>query len=129
MSEDGFATLPPPPVPPDIDLRSHCWMKLDLCRLHSSDFIHLATNEEFGAAVKLWTEAMRQVPAGSLPNDDASLAYLAGYGRNLRAWRKARAMALHGWILCMDDRLYHPVVAEMALESADHAGGEHVYSA
>ena len=62
------SALPPPPVPAEIDLRSYCWMKLDLNRLQSSDFIHLASNEEFGAAVKLWTESMRQVPAGSLPS-------------------------------------------------------------
>lgn len=118
--------LPDPPVPADCDLRSHCWVKLDLCRLHSSDFIHLiilATNDEFGAAVKLWTEAMRQVPASSLPDDDSILAYLAGYGRNLRAWRKVRPMALHGWILCTDGRFYHPVLAEMAL---DEVGDDHV---
>jgi len=108
--------LPPPPVPQDIDLRSHCWMKLDLCRLHSSDFIHLATNEEFGAAVKLWTEAMRQVPAGSLPNDDKILASLAGY-RGSRRWMKVKPMALHGWDLCSDGRLYHPLLAEMALDA------------
>ncbi|WP_226840811.1 YdaU family protein [Acidithiobacillus ferruginosus] len=117
MSEDGFATLPPPPVPPDIDLRSHCWMKLDLCRLHSSDFIHLATNEEFGAAVKLWTEAMRQVPAGSLPSDDKILASLAGYRGSNRRWQKVKPMALHGFSLCSDDRLYHPLLAEMALDA------------
>ena len=108
---------PPPPVPPDIDLRSHCWMKLDLCRLHSSDFIHLATNEEFGAAVKLWTEAMRQVPAGSLPNDDKIMASLAGYRGSRRRWQKIKPMALHGFSICSDGRLYHPVLAEMALDA------------
>ncbi|MHB1280297.1 MAG: DUF1376 domain-containing protein [Acidithiobacillus sp.] len=110
----GFS---PPPVPADIDLRSYCWMKLDLNRLHSSDFIHLASNEEFGAAVKLWTESMRQVPAGSLPNDDKILASLAGYRGSLRRWMKVKAIALHGFSLCSDGRLYHPVLAEMVLDA------------
>ena len=108
---------PPPPVPADIDLRSYCWMKLDLNRLHSSDFIHLASNEEFGAAVKLWTESMRQVPAGSIPNDDKILASLAGYRGSTRRWMKIKAMALHGFSLCSDGRLYHPVLAEMVQDA------------
>ena len=107
----------PPPIPVDADLRSYQWMKLDLSRLHSSDFIHLASNEEFGAAVKLWTEAMRQVPAGSLPNDDRILACLAGYRGSPRRWMKVRPMALHGFSLCSDGRLYHPVLAEMVLDA------------
>lgn len=109
--------FPLPPVPADIDLRSYQWMKLDLSRLHSSDFIHLASNEEFGAAVKLWTESMRQVPAGSLPNDDKILACLAGYRGSPRRWMKVRTMALHGFSLCSDGRLYHPVLAEMVLDA------------
>ena len=92
-------------------------MKLDLSRLHSSDFIHLASNEEFGAAVKLWTESMRQVPAGSLPNDDKILSSLAGYRGSPRRWMKVRTIALHGFSLCSDGRLYHPVLAEMVLDA------------
>ncbi len=111
------SALPPPPVSADIDLRSYCWMKLDLSRLHSSDFIHLASNEEFGSAVKLWTESMRQVPAGSLPNDDKILACLAGYRGSPRRWMKVKTIALHGFSLCSDGRLYHPVLAEMVLDA------------
>ena len=115
--EQDYSALSSPPVPADIDLRSYCWMKLDLSRLHSSDFIHLASNEEFGAAVKLWTESMRQVPAGSLPNDDNILASLAGYRGSPRRWMKVRTIALHGFSLCSDGRLYHPVLAEMVLDA------------
>ncbi|WP_232027560.1 YdaU family protein [Acidithiobacillus ferridurans] len=115
--EQDCSALSSPPVPADIDLRSYCWMKLDLSRLHSSDFIHLANNEEFGAAVKLWTESMRQVPAGSLPNDDKILACLAGYRGSPRRWMKVKTIALHGFSLCSDGRLYHPVLAEMVLDA------------
>jgi hypothetical protein len=34
----------PLPIPADIDLRSYCRMKQDLSRLHSGDFIHLASD-------------------------------------------------------------------------------------
>jgi hypothetical protein len=124
--QQDCSDLPSPPVPPDINLRSYCWMKLDLSRLHSSDFIHLASNEEFGATIKLWTESMRQVPAGSLPNDDKILASLAGYRGSPRRWMKVKTTALHGFSLCSDGRLYHPALVEMALEPASYDGGSHV---
>ncbi|MGE0049441.1 MAG: DUF1376 domain-containing protein [Acidithiobacillus sp.] len=112
------STLLPPPVPADLDLRSYSWMKLDLNKLYSSNLIHLANNEEFGAAVKLWCESMRQVPAGSLPDDDRILASMAGYKNRQRRWQKVREMALHGFSLCSDGRLYHPVLSEMVLAAA-----------
>lgn len=39
-----------------------------------------------------------------------------GFGRDVKEWRKAREHALHGYVLCDDDRLYHPVVIEKAVE-------------
>lgn len=98
------------------DLRGLCWMKLDMCRLQGSDFMHLANNEEFGAALKLWVAAMRQVPAGSLPNNDRIIASLAGYANAPKGWSKVKDMALYGWVPCNDDRLYHPVICDMVLE-------------
>lgn len=35
----------------------------------------------------------------------------------MKAWKKVRAVALHGWVKCSDGRFYHPVVAEKAAES------------
>lgn len=112
-----------PLLPDTVDLRSLCWMKLDMCRLQGSDFRHLADNEEFGAAVKLWMASMQQVPAGSLPNNDRIIASLAGYANVPRRWNKVRDMALYGWIPCNDDRLYHPVISEMVLEVQGSTGG------
>lgn len=112
-----------PLLPDTVDLRSLCWMKLDMCRLQGSDFRHLADNEEFGAAVKLWMASMHQVPAGSLPNNDRIIASLAGYANVPRRWNKVRDMALYGWIPCNDDRLYHPVISEMVLEVQGSKGG------
>ncbi len=62
---------------------------------------------------------LAQLPAASLPNDERILAKLAGYGRDVESWIKVRDEALRGFIECSDGRLYHPVVAEKALEADD----------
>lgn len=108
-----------PLVPVDTDLRDFQYMPLDVVRLVDSDLAALATGEEFRCAVVLWCKAWHQVPASSLPNDDRLLAHLAGFGRDLKGWRAVRDMALRGFVECSDGRLYHPVIAEKAIEAAD----------
>jgi hypothetical protein len=108
---------PQPFTPPDCDLRCFAWMPLDVVRLRDSDLAVLANGDAFRAAVFLWCAAWHQVPAASLPNDDRLLANLAGFGRDLKSWEAVKADALRGFVECSDGRLYHPVVAEKALES------------
>jgi hypothetical protein len=108
-----------PLVPADIDLRDFQYMPLDVVRLVDSDLTALATGEEFRCAVVLWCKAWHQVPASSLPNDDRLLAHLAGFGRDMKAWRAVKDMALRGFVECNDGRLYHPVIAEKAIEAAE----------
>ena len=109
--------LPEPLTPPECDLRDFQFMPLDAMRLRDSGLTIHATGEEFRAAVLLWCAAWHQVPAGSLPDDDATLAYLVGLGRALGEWQKIRDVALRGFIKCSDGRLYHGVVAEKAREA------------
>lgn len=109
--------LPAPLVPADVDLSGYRWMKLDLARLFNSDFFALATGDEFRAGFTLWGRAIYQVPAGSLPDDDRTLAALAGYGRDVKGWGKVRAMAMRGWFRASDGRLYHHTVAETVLDA------------
>lgn len=106
-----------PLTPKDCDLRDFAFMPLDVVRLRDSDLAIHVTGEEFRAAVLLWCAAWHQVPAASLPDDDKTLASLAGYGRVVAEWKKVRDGALRGWITCTDGRLYHPVVAEKAREA------------
>lgn len=106
-----------PLTPPDCDLRSFAFMPLDVVRLRDSDIAALTNGEEFRAAVLLWCASWHQIPAASLPNDDMILAQLAGFGRVVKEWKKVRNGALRGWILCSDGRLYHPVIAEKAIDS------------
>lgn len=100
-----------PLTPPDCDLRDFSFMPLDASRLLDSDLFALSTGDEFKAALSLWCKCWLQVPAASLPNDDRVLAHLSGAGAK---WRKVKDMALRGFVLCSDGRLYHPVVAEKA---------------
>lgn len=106
-----------PLTPADCDLRDFAFMPLDVVRLRDSDLSIHVTGEEFRAAVLLWCAAWHQVPAASLPDDDKTLAALAGFGRVVAEWKKVRDGALRGWVACNDGRLYHPVVAEKAREA------------
>ena len=108
-----------PLVPADVDLRGLPFMPLDVNRLRDSQLAINASGDEFRAAVLLWCASWGQIPAASLPDDDRSLASYAGYGRDMKGWKKVRAGALRGWIKCDDGRWYHPVVAEKALEAWD----------
>ena len=106
-----------PLVPIEVDLRDFAFMPLDVVRLRDSDLVTKSTGDQFRCAVMLWCASWHQVPAASLPDDDDVLAQLAGFGRVVKEWRKVRAGSLRGWILCDDGRLYHPVVAEKALDA------------
>lgn len=106
-----------PLVPAEVDLRGLPFMPLDVNRLRDSNLAIKATGDEFRAAVLLWCASWNQVPAASLPDDDAELAAYAGYGRDVKSWKKVRAGSLRGFVLCSDGRLYHPVVADKAREA------------
>lgn len=109
--------LQEPLTPADLDLRDFDWMPLDVARLRDSDLSVLASGDAFRAAVLLWCAAWHQVPAASLPSEDKLLAHLAGYGRDLDGWASVRDDALRGFVKCSDGRLYHPVVAQKAMEA------------
>lgn len=108
--------LPAPLVHAEVDIQSYPYMPLDVRRLRDSDLAALESPEACWAAVLLWSASWHQVPAASLPDDDKVLANLAGYGRVVKEWLKVRVGALRGWVKCSDFRLYHPVVAEKAIE-------------
>jgi Protein of unknown function (DUF1376) len=109
-----------PLVPPEVDLRDFAYMPLDVLRLRDSDLAAEATDAEFRAAVMLWCASWHQLPAASLPDNDAVLTRLSGFGRDIDGWKSVRSGALRGWVKCDDGRLYHPVVAEKANEAWGH---------
>jgi uncharacterized protein YdaU (DUF1376 family) len=113
------SVTPDPMTPPDCDLRGLEYMPLLGGHLFGSEFNARANDSEWRAALTLWWAAWCQVPAASLPDDDAALCRFADLGRDLKTWKKLRDGALHGWVKCADGRLYHPVLAEQALIAWD----------
>lgn len=114
-----LANLPEPLVPAEVDLRGYEFMPFYGDRLLNSDFNARAADNDgaWRAGVTLWWKAWNQVPAASLPNDDVTLAMLAGFGKDRRSWIKVRTVALHGFDLCNDGRLYHRFLAPLAIEA------------
>ena len=110
------AQLPAPLTPPDCDLTSMPAMLLDVRRLRDSGVAAHENPEVFRASMFLWCAAWHEVPAASLKDDDSELAQKAGFGRFLTEWRKVKDEVLKSFTRCADGRLYHPVVAEKALE-------------
>lgn len=109
-----MSVLAEPMTPVDCDLQDFPFMPLHVARLRDSD---LASEEEPEAcwyALLLWAASWHQIPAASLPDNDAVLTRLIGLGRDVKTFRKHKAGALRGFVRCSDGRLYHPVVAEQA---------------
>lgn len=108
--------LPDPLVPANADCRQLDGFLLNVERLLASELWALSTGDELKAALGLWCRAWKQVPAGSLPDDERVLAQFSGAGR---LWAKVRDMALHGFVKCNDGRLYHPVLCEDVRRAVD----------
>ena len=111
-----MSALPAPPVPADVDLRGLSFMPLFGDRLFKSVTWIEASPAAQIAALRLWWHAYaHQVPAASLPDNDRVLADHAGVSTTV--FRRLKPQALRGWIKCDDDRLYHPFLAEIAMDA------------
>lgn len=107
-----------PPLPADTNLRDFDWMPLEVRRLLKSDWWILACLEEPQAAlaaVHLWAEAWHQVPAASLPQNDAILMCLARV--DAATWSRIKERVMQPWRLASDGRLYHLVLVEKAIDA------------
>lgn len=109
--------LPAPPLPASVNLRVLDYMPLHVSRLRDSETALKTRPEAFRCAVLLWCACWHQVPAASLPDDDQVLADLAGFGRAEKEWKRVKEGALRGFVKCSDGRLYHTVVAQVAVTS------------
>lgn len=101
-----------PLTPHDCDLQDFPFMPLHVARLRDSDLAAEESPEACWYAVLLWAASWHQLPAGSLPDNDAVLTKLIGLGRDVKTFRKHKAGAMRGFVMCSDGRLYHPIVAE-----------------
>jgi hypothetical protein len=111
--------LTAPLVPPDLAIPRLPWVPVYADRLWESNFWGVATDAEFRAAFCLWLKSWNQRPPGSLPTDDRLLCRLAELNGNLAKWHKVKRIALRHWIECDDGRLYHPVIAELVVDTAN----------
>lgn len=107
----------PPLTPPDCNLRDFPFMPLQVARLRASKAWLKAKREPALGfyMMNLWTAAWHEVPAASLEDDDDVLADKAMCPPDV--WPTVRSGALYGWQKASDGRLYHPIVAEQALEA------------
>ncbi len=108
---------PEPLTPAGCDLQDFPFMPLHVARLRDSDLANEESPEACWYALLLWAASWHQLPAGSLPDNEAVLTKLIGLGRDVRTFRKHRAAAMRGFVKCADGRLYHPVVAEQVIEA------------
>lgn len=112
--------LPPPMTPADCNLQDFKFMPLDVSRLRGSELASDETPEACWAAVLLWCASWHEIPAASIPDNRQWQAKACGYvarGKVAREWADVEAGALRNWIKCSDGRLYHPVVAEKAIDA------------
>jgi hypothetical protein len=92
-------------------------MPLHVARLRDSDLAAEEDAEACWFALLLWAASWHQIPAASIPDNDVVLMRLVGLGRDAKTWKRVKAGAMRGFILCSDGRYYHPVVAEQALQA------------
>lgn len=117
MAAANDGVRPAPLTPEGCDLRNFLRMPLEVGRLLASEtWIAAVKDPRIGhALMSLWAESWRQVPAGSLPDNDVTLERLSMCPTS-KEWQRVRARVRESWVLCSDGRLYHPTVCEMALE-------------
>ena len=106
--------LPAPLSPPECNLIGLDYMPLHIQVWQGSTVNIAATDAEFRARFNLMCAAWHLTPGGSLPNNNLALCTHAGLGRDLATFDGVKAVALHGFVLCSDGRLYHPFLCEQA---------------
>lgn len=110
-------TTPEPLVPAECTMSGNDWFPLHFDRLRKSKWWRRATDLARARNVMLWGEAYKQVPAGSMPDDDDELAEAAGFGMDVDAFMAAKHEIMSPWVFCADGRWYHPTVCEVVLEA------------
>jgi hypothetical protein len=101
--------LPPPPYPSKTKAGGFKF-EVDCERMLQSDTFAIAMPRLRPLLVYLWIESWMQVPAGSLPDNDAVIA--ARIGMPLPEFEASKDILMRGWWKASDGRLYHPVVTE-----------------
>lgn len=115
MANDSQAIASPSEPPYPADTRAKGWrFELDLERIEQSDTWALAPAELRPWLLMLWATAWKQVPCGSLPDDDQLIA--VRIGMKAVQFAKSRSILMRGWWKAVDGRLYHPTMTTRVLE-------------
>ena len=106
-------TLPDPPYPGHIKANGYN-IEFDIQRIVASDTWAIASNNERAWLLRIWFEARRSVPDGSMQSDLAVFAARIGCTRQFLEAHKE--VLLRGWKLHSDGRLYHEFITIAVLE-------------
>lgn len=101
-------------VPEVCDLTNYPYLPVDVESFRNASFWIKANDVQKIAYMNLLLISWHQIPASSLPNDPLLLEHFAGIGKR---WVKNSNFVLNDWVLCSDNRYYHPYVAKKALEA------------
>ena len=112
LESEAKQNLPDPLISPLVDFSRDFIMPLSIPHMRGSDFVDGAKGPVLKAALFLWMAAWQQVPCGSLPNNPRQLARFALV--TPQWWGSNGGKALTGFILCSDNRYYHPTLCELA---------------
>jgi hypothetical protein len=112
------ADLPAPIVPAETDLTTFPFMQVPIDRLLSSREWSLSRRNPARAfyLMNLWMAAFHAKPAGSLEDDDITLADIARCDDG--QWASIKAEVMQNWIKCSDGRLYHPFLADIVIDAS-----------
>jgi hypothetical protein len=116
----GEVSAPPAPPYPTTTKSGGFRFELDIERMHQSDTWAIAESCQRPFLVMLWVESWTQVPAGSLPDNDAVIA--ARIGMRLPEFKTSKDVLMRGWWKAEDGRLYHPVITEQVLDMVRRKG-------
>ena len=109
--------LPTPPIPADTNLSRYDGIAFSACALEQSPIYRQGTSAGgalvYVALMNLIKASWRQLPTGSLPNDDRELARMARLDK--RQFARVRDQLLGEWPLHSDGRRYCAIVTPVVV--------------
>lgn len=101
-----------PPYPPDTESRGWYFPLKTRQIKQSSAWIRAGRVPGLrNLLLRLWMESWDQIPIGSLPDDDETIAAMIEYPAGM--FVEHRALIMHGWWKASDGRYYHRVITEL----------------